>query len=172
MQNGLIHIYTGEGKGKTTAAFGLAMRMSGRGRKLVWTSFLKDFDSGEFMHALPFPVERGVPVTKFWFLMTDEEKEAIRTEHRARLLGLFERAAREDLDALFLDETLGSLSVGALCEQDVLDCLKNKPEKLEVILTGRAPSLALMDAADYVSELRPLKHPYEKGVPAREGIEF
>lgn len=172
MQKGLIHIYTGDGKGKTTAAFGLAMRAAGRGKKVLWTSFLKDYDSGEFMNTLPFEVVRGEPVTQFWFTMTDEQKDAVRREHTARLQSLFERCAREDVDLLILDETLGSLSVGALSEEDVLAALQGKPEKLEVVLTGRSPSDHLVEVADYVSELMPRKHPYDKGIPSREGIEF
>lgn len=172
MQKGLIHIYTGDGKGKTTAAFGLAMRAAGRGKKVLWTSFLKDYNSGEFMNALPFEVVRGEPVTQFWFTMTDEQKEAVRREHTERLHSLFERCARENVDLLILDETLGSLSVGALSEEDVLAQLQKKPETLEVVLTGRSPSDRLVELADYVSELMPRKHPYDKGVPSREGIEF
>lgn len=172
MQKGLIHIYTGDGKGKTTAAFGLAMRASGRGKKVLWTSFLKDYDSGEFMHDLPFEVVRGEPVHKFWFTMTDDEKAAVRAEHTARLRGLFERCAQENTDLLILDETLGSLSVGALSEDDVAVLLQGKPEGLEVVLTGRSPSDRLAGLADYVSEIVPRKHPYDKGVPSREGIEY
>lgn len=172
MQKGLIHIYTGEGKGKTTAAFGLAMRASGRGKKVLWTSFLKDFDSGEFLHALPFEVVHGQPVHKFWFTMTDEEKAAVRAEHTDRLRSLFARCAAEAVDLLVLDETLGSLAVGALCEDDVLSLLRSRPESLEVVLTGRSPSPELAEMADYISEIVPRKHPFDRGIPSREGIEF
>ena len=172
MQKGLIHIYTGDGKGKTTAAFGLAMRASGRGKKVLWTSFLKDYNSGEFMHELPFEVVRGEPVHKFWFTMTDDEKAAVRDEHTSRLRSLFERCTRESVDLLILDETLGSLSVGALSEDDVVSLLQSRPEGLEVVLTGRSPSERLVELADYVSELVPRKNPYDKGIPSREGIEY
>ncbi len=171
-EKGLIHIYTGDGKGKTTAAVGLSVRASGRGRKVVWTSFLKDYDSGEFMLDLPFEVFKGQAVTKFWFVMDDSEKAAVKAEHTQRLKSLFARAKTESIDLLILDETLGALAVGALDESDLIDCLKSRHDKLEVVLTGRDPSPALMEIADYVSEMKPLKHPYEAGVPAREAIEF
>lgn len=172
MAKGLIHIYTGGGKGKTTAALGLAVRASGRGKKVLWTSFLKDYDSGEFLTALPFEVVRGEPVHQFWFTMTDEQKAAVAAEHSSRLQHLFDRCKREDVDLLILDETLGSLSVGALQEDEVVSLLQNKPEKLEVVLTGRDPSPRLVELANYVSEINPRKHPYDEGVPSREGIEF
>ena len=172
MAKGLIHIYTGGGKGKTTAALGLAVRASGRGKKVLWTSFLKDYDSGEFLINLPFEVVRGEPVHQFWFTMNDEQKAAVAAEHSARLRGLFDRCMREDVDLLILDETLGSLSVGALEEDQVVSLLESKPEKLEVVLTGRDPSPRLVDLADYVSEINPIKHPYDHGIPSREGIEF
>ena len=85
---------------------------------------------------------------------------------------LFERCAQENTDLLILDETLGSLSVGALSEDDVAVLLQGKPEGLEVVLTGRSPSDRLVGLADYVSEIVPRKHPYDKGVPSREGIEY
>ncbi len=172
MAKGLIHIYTGGGKGKTTAALGLAVRAAGRGKKVLWTSFLKDYASGEFYAALPFEVVRGEPVHQFWFTMTDGQKAAVAAEHSARLRALFERCGREDIDLLILDETLGSLSVGALQEDEVVALLQSKPERLEVVLTGRDPSPRLLGLADYVSEINPRKHPYDRGVPSREGIEF
>ncbi len=172
MTRGLVHIYTGDGKGKTTCAVGLAVRAGGRGRKVLWTSFLKDYNSGEFMTELPFEVVRGEPVKKFWFAMTDEEKAAVKREHADRLDMIFARAAELDADLLMLDETLGALGVGALEEKQVVALLKSRPEKLEVVMTGRDPSNALVALADYVSEIRAVKHPYEDGVPAREGIEF
>ena len=171
MKNALIHIYTGDGKGKTTAAVGLCFRCGGRGYKVGLTSFLKDFDSGEYMTEGPFTVFRGTPVTKFWFMMNEEEKNAVRAEHKQRLYSIFETAAKEQYDLVALDEVLGSIAVGALEESDVLACLKNKPDTLEVVITGRDPSPAMVEIADYVSEIKAVKHPYDKGIPARDGIE-
>lgn len=169
---GLIHIYTGTGKGKTTAALGLAVRASGRGNKVLWTSFLKDYDSGEFLLGLPFEVFRGEPVTKFVFSMTEDEKKATREEHEARLKAIFDKAAAEKYDMIVLDETLGALAMGMLGEELVLELLAKKPAELEVVLTGRDPSEKMKDACDYLSEITAVKHPYEKGVPARIGVEW
>lgn len=171
MKNALIHLYTGDGKGKTTAAVGLCFRCGGRGYKVGLTSFLKDFDSGEYLIPGPFTVFSGTPVTKFWFTMNDEEKAAVQQEHKARLYSIFETAAKEQYDLIALDEVLGSIAVGALQESDVLACLKAKPATLEVVITGRDPSPAMVDIADYVSEIKAVKHPYDKGIPARDGIE-
>ena len=82
-----------------------------------------------------------------------------------------EKACREDYDVLFLDEAIYTIGAGLLDEALVLDFLKNKPEHLEVILTGQNPGKALIEAADYVSEIKKIKHPFDHGTPARKGIE-
>lgn len=171
-QGGLIHIYTGTGKGKTTAALGLAVRSSGRGNKVLWTSFLKDYDSGEFLIDELFDIYRGEPVTKFIFSMTDEEKLATKAEHEARLRSIFDKAAHENYDMIVMDEALGALAMGMIEEPCLLELLRNKPCSLEVVLTGRDPSPALVDICDYLSDITAVKHPYEKGVPARIGVEL
>ena len=171
MQNALIHIYTGDGKGKTTALVGLCFRCSGRGFKVGMTSFLKDFDSGEYLQPTPYTVFKGTPVKKFWFMMTDEEKAAVKKEHTERLFEIFRIAKEENYDLIALDEVLGSIAVGALNEQDVIKCLKETPDTLEVAISGRDPSAAMVELADYVSEIKAVKHPFEKGIGARVGIE-
>lgn len=171
MENALIHIYTGDGKGKTTAAVGLCYRAAQRGFKVMLTSFLKDFDSGEYMGTSSFEIYRGTPVTKFWFAMSDAEKDSVKSEHKARLTGIFERAVSGGYDLIALDEIIGSIAVGAVNESDLLELLNRKPATLEVVLTGRDPSPALCEIADYISEIKAVKHPYDKGVMARVGIE-
>ncbi|MBQ9534901.1 MAG: cob(I)yrinic acid a,c-diamide adenosyltransferase [Clostridia bacterium] len=172
MDKGLIHIYTGEGKGKTTAALGLSLRACGRGRHVLWTSFLKDYDSGEFMLPPPFEVHRGEPVRKFFFAMSEEEKAQVRAEHNARARELFRRAAAEGVDLLVLDEAFGAISVGALDAELLAELLQARPQKLEVVMTGRGADGRLVEMADYITEMRPLRHPFDSGVPAREGVEF
>ncbi len=168
---GLIHIYCGNGKGKTTAALGLCLRAHGRGKRALWTSFLKDYNSGEFLSDTPFTLYRGVPVTKFCWSMTPEERETAKKEHSERLEALFEIARDEAYDLLVLDEAIGAAEAGLLRTDRLLALLKAKPERLEVVLTGRNPAPELIDAADYVSEMRVIKHPYQQGVGARRGIE-
>lgn len=171
MENALIHIYTGDGKGKTTALVGLCFRCAGRGFKVGITSFLKDFNSGEYLQPAPFHVFFGEPVKKFWFYMTDEEKAAVKKEHTQRLFDIFKKAESEHYDLLALDEVLGSIAVGALDEEDVIKCLKEKPSTLEVAISGRDPSSKMIELADYVSDIRAVKHPFDKGINARIGIE-
>ena len=168
---GLIHIYCGNGKGKTTAALGLCLRAHGRGKKVLWTSFLKDYNSGEFLSDMPFTLYRGVPITVFCWSMTPEEREAAAEEHARRLEALFQIARDESYDLLVLDEAVGAVEAGFLRVQRLLALLRDKPERLEVVLTGRNPPPELIDAADYVSEMRVVKHPYKQGVGARRGIE-
>jgi len=163
----MIHIYTGNGKGKTTAALGLALRATGSGLKVLWTSFLKDYDSGEFTIA-PFKIEKGMEVKKFWFMMTEEEKAAVKAEHEERLSKLLDA----EWDLLVLDEIFGSITVGAIDEAYALDLIRNHREKGEIVLTGRDPSEAFMAEADYISRIAPEKHPFDKGIPARKGIEY
>ena len=171
MQKGLIHIYTGDGKGKTTAALGLAVRACGRGALVLWTSFLKDYDSGEFKNA-PFTLLTGAPVTKFWFMMSGDEKQATRQEHDDRLRAVFRQAAEMRADMLVLDETFGAIAVGALDEALVCQLLDQKPENLEVVMTGRDAPQSVVTRADYVSEIMARKHPFEQDVPARVFIEY
>ena len=135
--SGLIHIYCGDGKGKTTAAMGLAVRCAGSGRKVLLVQFLKDGKSSEFASLARVPDIEVIPQTRvfgFSWTLTPEEKAEAGRYYTALLEG--------------------------------------KPEGLEVVLTGRGPSQALQDRADYVTEMRMVKHPFERGVPAREGIEF
>ncbi len=170
---GLIHIYCGNGKGKTTAALGLAVRAAGRGKKVRIARFLKTEDSGEV------PVLRKIlgidvlPCEKnfgFTFQMDDEVRRKAALYHDR----LFERAIRDiqDVDLLILDEVIGACGNG-LVEKGKLEMfLDGKPEALEVVLTGRRPWKEIIGRADYVTEMEPLRHPFERGIGAREGIEY
>ena len=171
--SGLLHIYCGDGKGKTTAAMGLAVRCAGSGRKVLLVQFLKDGKSSEFASLDRVPNIETVPQTRifgFSWTRTPEEK----AEAGVYYTGLLEDAFRRcgEFDLLILDEVLGACSTGMVDEGRLLELLERKPDALEVVLTGRGPSQALQDRADYVTEMKMVKHPFEKGVPAREGIEF
>lgn len=172
---GYVHIYCGDGKGKTSAAVGLAVRAAGRGLRVLIARFLKTEDSGEV------PVLRGIPGIcvvpceksfGFTFRMTAEQKEEASRYYRGQLADVCRQAASGQWDLLILDEILGAVGSGLVPEEQVLECLKERPEGLEVVLTGRNPSAALVELADYVSEIRAVKHPFEKGVGARKGIEY
>lgn len=172
--SGFVHLYCGDGKGKTTAAVGLAVRHAGRGGRVVLAQFLKDGSSGEcrVLAKLGVTVLAANPVGKFSFRMTEEEK----AETAAALGRTFDAAAgyavREGATLLVLDEVCAAVNCGFLPEKTVTDFLERKPETLEVVLTGRDPSEALQVHADYITEMKKRRHPFDEGVAAREGIEF
>ncbi len=171
---GLIHIYCGDGKGKTTAAVGLCVRAAGAGLRVLIFQFLKDNTSSE-RNILRFSenitVLDGPEEEKFSFQMTSAEKKERKTSYEEKLQEVTRKAVDEKYDVLFLDEAIYAVRAGLLDETLLLDFLKKKPEKLEVILTGQEPSEALLEAADYVSEIRKIKHPFDRGIKARKGIE-
>ena len=113
----------------------------------------------------------GLDQEKFSFQMTEEEKAERRVFYGEQLKKVTKEAVDGDSDVLFLDESIYTIRAGLLDEQLLLDFLDHKPEKLEVILTGQGPDEELIKRADYVSEICMRKHPYEKGIPARPGIE-
>ena len=246
--NGLVHIYCGDGKGKTTAALGLALRAAGNGIPVVIARFLKNDGSGEvgILENVPgvylFHCERQFGFT---WTMSEEQK----AEAGEYFTGLFERAwemgcktAREDVEGagkadgcmagenwgsdsvsdgssrrdsgvcgtgasasgspvsgspvsvspvsvspasapltsapceiralLVLDEIMAAVNSGFVANESLLEALDHRPDGLEVVLTGRGPSEELLSRADYVTEMRAVKHPYEKGVGARKGVEY
>lgn len=173
-ETGLIHLYCGDGKGKTTAAMGLALRSIGRGKKVVIAQFLKDGTSGECQF---LSSQAGVtllaanPVGKFSFAMTEEEKQ----QTKEAIVRMFEAATqyavRENAFLLVMDEVCAAITCGFLEEEQVISFLQQKPDTLEVALTGRDPSERLQAQADYISEVCKRKHPFDCGIMAREGIE-
>ena len=170
---GLIHIYCGDGKGKTTAATGLAIRAAGAGKKVIFTQFFKDGSSSEIkvlqgvenIHVMHCKTVRG-----FWRRMDDIQKARASEDYTKLLADVITAAA--DANLLVLDEIVSASNHGTVAEVAVTDFLRNKPENLEVVLTGRNPSDALLELADYVTEMRKIKHPYDCGIAARKGIEF
>lgn len=173
--NGCIHIYCGDGKGKTSAAVGLAVRAAGRGKKVLVVRFLKTEDSGEVPVLRHIPGITVVPCDKtfgFVFRMTPEEKTEAAEYFRKRFWHACKTAVEGGYDVLILDEILASCNYGMVNEADVAEFLENRPKKLEVILSGRDPSERLLGLADYVSEIQMVKHPFTEGIPAREGIEY
>lgn len=172
---GLMHIYCGAGKGKTTAAVGLALRCLGQGGRVVMTQFLKDGCSGEcrMLAGIEGATLLAVnPCGKFSFQMTAREREqtaqaVVRTFENT--LAFVERTSP---DLLILDEICAAVQAGFLEQARLLDFLDHRPAGLEVVLTGREPSEALRERADYLSEIQAGRHPYEAGIAARRGIEF
>lgn len=171
--SGLIHIYCGDGKGKTTAAMGLAIRAAGSGRRVLILQFLKDGRSSEFASLAHVPNIEVIPQTRrfgFTWTLSEEEKAQARDYCSALLEDAFARAG--DFDLLVLDEAVGACTSGMIGEVRLLALLEARPAELEVVLTGRGPSQALLERADYVTEMKMVKHPFQRGVSAREGIEY
>lgn len=165
----MLHLYWGNGKGKTTAAMGLALRALGHGRRVVIVQFLKDGTSGEIapLRAAGAAVY-ACPNAKFTWLMDEADKAAAR-EASARALG---RALAEPFDLLVLDEACAALKSGILDEALLRRAVAFAKNGREVVLTGRDPAPWLQDAADYSTEMRAHRHPYADGVAAREGVEY
>lgn len=170
---GLVHIYCGDGKGKTSAAIGLAVRAAGRGKRVVVARFLKTDDSGEVEALKKIPGIQVLPCEKSFGFVASMDPET-RREAAEYNEGLFRKAVRmaEDADLLVLDEIMAAVNYGMVPEERVLSFLGNRPEKLEVAMTGRNPSEKLLGQADYISEIQKRKHPYDQGISARIGIEY
>ena len=172
---GCVHIYCGDGKGKTSSAVGLAVRASGRGKKVLIVRFLKTEDSGEVEVLRKIP---GITVTPcdrtfgFVFRMNEEQKCEAGAYFQSRCETAVKTAVEDGVDLLVLDEILASCNYGMVREDDVAEFLRNRPAEMEVVLTGRDPSDRLIALADYVSEIKMVKHPYTQGIGAREGIEY
>lgn len=167
----MIHLYCGDGKGKTTAAMGLALRATGRGRKVVIAQFLKGENSGErrILEQLPQVTLLPLPETiQFTFAMSDEEKEKEKLRYQHMLKEI--TVAAQVCDVLILDEVCAAVNTGMIPLEAVLqllDCLT-----CEIVMTGREPAQELKQRADYITNMNKERHPYDTGISAREGIEY
>lgn len=172
---GFIHIYCGDGKGKTTAAVGLAVRAAGRDQKVVIARFLKSDDSGEVISLKSMKGVTVLPCEEtfgFYWNMTEDDKKKAECYYKSLLEKAFSTAKSQNGDLLVLDEVMGVCHHGLVDEERLKVLLAEREDGLEVVMTGRNPSQRLVDLADYVSEIKALKHPFEKGVGARRGIEY
>ena len=172
MDRSFVQIYTGDGKGKTTAAFGLALRAAGRGKAVKIVQFMKGTDSGEAIAARGvgnIEVLRATECKKFFSDMSEKEKAKMRGE-ALRVLPVIE-SWLDDADIIILDEALPAVSCGILGTEEILDIIK-KRGKTEIVLTGRdAPEEILKEAA-LITEMKEVRHYYKQGVKARKGIEY
>lgn len=174
MEKSCVHIYCGNGKGKTTAAVGLLTRASGADKKCLLAQFLKEIPTSEIRSLEKLGVKTlraKSDLKKFIFAMTDAEK----AEYGAAQQALFEEAAQAvssgEYDLVAMDEVLDAVAVGFVSEDALAELLQNKCAT-EIVLTGRKPGEKIAALADYHSCIDPIKHPYKKGLPARKGIEF
>ena len=170
---GLIHIYCGDGKGKTTAAVGLTVRAAGAGKAVVFTQFFKDGGSAEIamlQRLENIHVMHCKTVPGRFRNMTEAQKAQARDDYSRHFEGVLSAAPSAGL--LVLDEIIPACGCGVICEARLLEFLTGKPAELEVVLTGRNPSARLLAAADYVTEMKKIRHPFDRGVPARPGVEL
>lgn len=185
LKQGLVQVYTGMGKGKTTAALGLAMRAAGHGLRVCFVQFLKGpWDSGERKAAARLSPEIeihafGAPHwgdrsqadedTPWWKLPPSDED---RKQAQEGMLFARRAVTGGDYDIVVLDEILGALNFGLVSVEELLGLVCAKPPKVELVLTGRDAPDEILKAADLVTEMNAVKHPYDRGVKARKGIEY
>jgi cob(I)alamin adenosyltransferase len=170
---GTVQIYAGDGKGKTTAALGLALRAWGHGARVLVIQFMKGrINYGELAAAARlegFDIEQYGRET---FVDRDEPAAEDVALARAALARAREVIAAGRYELVVLDEINVAADYGLVTADEVLGLIRDKPREMELVLTGRNPPPAVVDAADLVSEVREVKHHYRKGVRARKGVEY
>ncbi len=174
MEKGYIQIYTGDGKGKTTAAIGLAVRCAGQGGRVLMVQFLKARPSGEVQllsSTAGIEFIRPCETKAFSFKWTDADKTRETANAKSALDTVRERF-KSGVDLVILDEALGALNTGIIASEDIDSLIAQKPETTELVLTGRDCPKTLAAKADLITEMKPVKHYADKGVMARKGIEF
>jgi cob(I)alamin adenosyltransferase len=176
-RRGLTIVYTGDGKGKTTAAVGLTVRAAGNRMRVLFVQFIKgSWKSGEreILRSLP-TVEVAVTGRGFTIEGLRNPRIPMEAHHDAAASGwaLARQAIDEGAyDMVVLDEILGAINAQLIPLEEVLEAVRTRPPRLHLVLTGRGAPAELIALADLVSEVRPVKHPYEHGIPAQRGIEF
>jgi cob(I)alamin adenosyltransferase len=179
LDKGLVQIYTGDGKGKTTAAVGLAVRAAGWGSKVLIYQFLKpaSLKTGERL-----AVQRSFPGISFeafdisWDMSSsfDDEKQVTQMKKAVRevLERIRQAAAKKLFNVIILDEIVFCFSKGLVDIEDIKNIIDAKDPSVEIVLTGRGATDELIELADLVTEMKNIKHPFDKGFKARQGIEY
>jgi cob(I)alamin adenosyltransferase len=170
---GMVYVFTGKGKGKTSAAFGTAMRFLGYGKRVVVVQFLKGSESGEILLRRNLP---GLDVVQFGSeRFVDLKNPSQKDIERAKEAMFFARRVTQRVDRpdlLVLDEVNVAISAGMVKESEVLELIRKLPEKTNLIITGRGATKSIMEKADLVTEMRDVKHPFRKGEKAKKGMEY
>ena len=175
MEQGMIHIYCGDGKGKTSAAVGLAVRAAGCGKKVLFARFLKNEESGELAVLDKISEIEVIHLEKsfgFFSTLSAKEKEEVHRVYERLWRRILSMISDDAYDVLVLDEFMAAYRYGVISRESALEFLRERPESLEIVLTGRGPDESLVELADYVSEILKVKHPFDRGIRARKGIEY
>ena len=169
-----LHVYTGDGKGKTTASMGLALRMLGYGKPVLVVQFMKQPNSGELkgLQQLGAHIHQGAVMNRFTFQMDEEELQRTKQEQTAEVDRIIDEIHRIQPALTVLDELAVATAHYLVPQEDAMRLIDEALKTGEVVVTGRGASEALMDKADYVSVIQAKKHPYDEGLPARKGIEW
>ena len=169
----MIHLYHGDGKGKTTAATGLALRAAGSGMRVLFTQFFKDGSSSELKSLSQVS---GITIVYpelclgSYVTMGEKEKAEMSGYYHCLLHETLQKAA--DYDLIVLDEIVSTYGYNMVDRNELLEFLKAEGHNKEIVLTGRHPAPELVELADYVTEMKKEKHPFDKGIVARKGIEY
>lgn len=166
----MIHIYCGNGKGKTTAALGLAVRMTGAGGRVHICQFMKGSETSELtsLKRLGIRVRRLSKDHGFSRNMTDDVKKAVRAEHDAML----DECLGDECDLLILDEIFSAVNNGLADKDKALQVMHLVSHFTDIVLTGRDPADEFLSDADYITDMNCVRHPYQRGICARKGIEY
>ena len=174
MPQGLLHVYMGDGKGKTTAAIGLAVRAAGNGVQVVFAQFMKGGTTGEIAALQTFKnvrICRNKKDLGFYKNLSEEEKKEMRAMHNETLQRILEYKQQGLCQLLILDELTYAYAYDLL-ERKIVDSLLGERNETEIIITGRNPDSSFLEQADYITEMKKVRHPFDKGVKARKGVEL
>lgn len=175
MEDCYVQVYTGAGKGKTTAALGLGLRAAGRGLKILMCQFMKGRESGELYSTERIPnyeIRRFYKANSFFSALKEEERKRIILQMESDWARLTEEVQKGGIDLLILDEIAPAIACGLIPKENVLELIACRPRDMELVLTGRDFPQIILEKADLITEMKCIRHYYEKGIGAREGIEY
>jgi cob(I)alamin adenosyltransferase len=176
LKQGYVQIYTGNGKGKTTAAIGLGVRAAGNKYKVYMIQFLKSSKTGELqsVEALKpyFEVFRFQKPRGFFWTLKEEEKKELKEEIQKAYNFALQVFEENQCDILILDEIMGAISNDLVTAAQIIELMEKKPQNMELIMTGRNVPEEIIKKADLVTEMKDIKHYFNAGVGSREGIEY
>jgi len=170
LKNGLVQVYTGNGKGKTTASLGLALRAAGAGLNVYIMQFIKGMPYSELKSLRKIKNIKLEQCGRGCFIKGEPKEDDVKCA-REGLTKARKKIASRKYDVVILDEINVALAFGMIGVNDIIETIKEKPQSVELVLTGRSCPEAVFDYANLVTEMREVKHPYKKGIKARLGIE-